>query len=314
MWFSNNQTVTRNMDFGKLTSVDQINFQLPPEPPQNAAILASAPQIQSPTLYVGPTGYNMKAWVGKWYPVGAKEKDFLTHYAAQFSTIEFNTTHYRMPDAASVARWRAAVPPDFRFCPKVPQSISHARDLGLTGPEPAIFAQALAGLGDALGRSFLQLPPHFGPRDLPILARFLEVFAPQTPLSVEVRHPDFFQHAEAGAALFDLLTHHGAAAVITDVSGRRDVCHLRLTQGQTLIRFVGNGLHPSDYTRIKDWAERLRLWFEQGLQTAYFFTHEPDNLLTPELAAYCIETFSKSMPGVTMRGPSPVGGQQGTLF
>lgn len=302
------------MDFGKLISVNNIDFKLPPEPPQNTAILANTPKTSQQTLYIGPTGYNMKAWVGKWYPVGAKEKDFLSHYAAQFNTIEFNTTHYRMPDTSTVERWRKVVTPDFKFCPKVPQSISHARDLGLSGPEPQIFAQELLGLGNTLGRSFLQLPPHFGPRELPILARFLEVLAPQTPLSIEVRHPAFFQQADAGEALFNLLTQHSVAAVITDVAGRRDVCHLRLTRGETLIRFVGNGLHPSDYTRINDWAERLRLWFEQGLQTAYFFTHEPDNLLTPELAAYCLETFSKVLPGVQMRGPSPVAGQQGTLF
>jgi len=302
------------MDFGKLHSVDKVDFSLPAEPPQNAEVLASFPKPMQQTLYIGPTGYNMKPWVGKWYPPGAKESDFLRHYAAQFNTIEFNTTHYRMPDPSSVRRWRDSVPNDFRFCPKVPQSISHARDLGLNSQEPQIFCDALADFGEALGCSFLQLPPHFGPRDLRMLALFLEKFAAKTPLSVEVRHPMFFQDAPESEALWQLLTKHNVAAVITDVAGRRDVCHMRLTNARTLIRFVGNGLHPTDFTRVEAWAERLKNWFDNGLQEAYFFTHEPDNLLAPELTAYCVEAFEKGIPGIGLRGPKPVSGQQGTLF
>jgi uncharacterized protein YecE (DUF72 family) len=302
------------MDFGKLTSVEQVDFRLPPEPPENAILLAALPKPDAPTLYIGPTGYNMRPWVGKWYPPGARDKDYLRHYAAQFNTIEFNTTHYRIPDSATVARWRAEVPADFRFSPKIPQTISHARDLGLSAAETRIFCEAIAGLDENLGHSFIQLPPGFGPRDLLVLARFLENFPAGIPLAVEVRHPLFFQKNEGAEAFFDLLRMHGAPAVVTDVSGRRDVCHLRLTADTTLIRFVGNGLHPTDYSRVREWSERLAAWFEGGLRAAYFFTHEPDNLLGPELAAFCAETFAARMPQVALRAPRPVAGQQGTLF
>lgn len=303
------------MDFGKLLSVDHVDFRLPPDPPQNAELLAKlAKPAHPPMLYIGPTGYNMKPWAGKWYPPGAREQDFLRHYAAQFNTIEFNTTHYHLPDPSMVRRWREQVPLDFRFCPKVPQSISHARDLGLSGAEPQIFAASIAEFGTSLGCSFMQLPPHFGPRELPVLARFLEKFAAQTPLAIEVRHPAFFEASTRHDAYFDLLTRHEVATVITDVAGRRDVCHQRLSSGRVLIRFVGNGLHPSDYTRVDEWATRLKTWFSNGLQEAYFFTHEPDNLLAPELAAYCLEAFGQAMPQMQLRGPKPVSGQQGTLF
>jgi uncharacterized protein YecE (DUF72 family) len=302
------------MDFGKLPSVDQVDFRLPAEPKQNTDLLSTFSKPSRPGLYIGPTGYNMKPWVGKWYPPGSKEPDFLRHYGVQFNTIEFNTTHYRIPDFNTVRRWYEAVPEDFRFCPKLPQSISHARDLGLSGKDTLIFCDAISGFAEKLGCCFLQLPPHFGLRDLPVLERFLATFAPQLPLSVEVRSPDFFQRTAATEAFFELLKKHAVAAVITDVAGRRDVCHMHLTHSKTLIRFVGNGLHPSDYTRVNEWAERLKYWFENGLQEAYFFTHEPDNILAPELTAYCFETFSQWIPGVSLRGPKPVPGQQGVLF
>lgn len=302
------------MDFGKLPSVDHVDFRLPAEPQANARVLAKLPKPDRQVLYLGPTGYNMKPWVGKWYPPGAREQDFLRHYSALFNTIEFNTTHYRMPDSLAVSRWKSAVSADFRFCPKVPQSISHDRSLGLAGTEPDIFCEAVNLFDHTLGCSFLQLPPQFGPRELPLLERFLSKFSPRTPLAVEARNPLFFKDNHAGDGFFALLEDYNVAAVVTDVAGRRDVCHLRLTNARSLIRFVGNGLHPSDYTRVEEWAGRLQHWFDSGLHEAYFFTHEPDNLLGPELTEICFETFSKRMPSVEMRGPKPAAGQQGTLF
>lgn len=302
------------MDFGKLPSVDNVDFSLPPEPPQNATLLAALPKVTKSTIYLGATGYNMKAWVGHWYPPGAKDKDFLRYYGAQFNTIEHNTTHYRIPDAATVERWREETPADFRFCPKIPQTISHARDLGLNSGQIPVFCEAVAGLEEKLGCCFLQVPPHFSTRDLNLLARFLEYFPSEIPLAVEVRHESFFQKTAASEDFFQLLQTHNIATVITDVAGRRDVCHLRLTNRRVLVRFVGNGLHPSDYQRIENWSERLKIWLDAGLHEVYFFTHEPDNLLAPDLAVFCVETFSDKIPSVALRGPKPVGGQQGTLF
>jgi len=302
------------MDFGKLSSVDRVDFRLPADPPQNADLLAGWPKPARPMIYLGATGYNMKPWVGRWYPPGAKDKDFLRHYGAQFNTIEHNTTHYRIPDAATVARWKDETPADFRFCPKIPQTISHARDLGLNSGQIPFFCESIAGLDDKLGCCFLQLPPHFSVNDLNLLSRFLEHFPAEIPLAVEVRHPSFFEPTTAAGDYFELLRHHRMATVITDVAGRRDVCHLRLTHHHVLVRFVGNGLHSTDYQRIEDWAERLKLWCEAGLKAVYFFTHEPDNLLAPDLAAFCATAFAEKIPAAALRGPAPVSGQQGTLF
>ena len=299
------------MDFGKLPSVDLVDFSLPPEPAQNAVVPGLKTHNQA--LYLGATGYNMRPWVGKWYPPGAKDRDYLRHYGLQFNTIEHNTTHYRIPDTAMVDRWREETPEDFRFCPKIPQTISHARDLGLSSRETMFFCEVIEGLETKLGHCFMQLPPAFSPKDLPLLERFLARFPTTVPLAVEVRHPAFFQPGQ-GEDFFELLNRHNIATVITDVAGRRDVCHMRLTSAMVLIRFVGNGLHPSDYTRINEWSSRIKNWMDQGLESVYFFTHEPDNLLAPDLAAAALTVFSQAMPGVPMRGPAQVPGQQGSLF
>lgn len=304
------------MEFGKLHALEGVDFKLPPDPPENEVVLESYPPCAQPRIFIGATGYNMKPWVGKWYPTGAKERDYVRHYGLQFNTIEHNTTHYRIPDEATVARWREEVPDDFRYCPKVPQTLSHARDLGVHSPELTLFCQSIAGLGDRLGCCFLQVSPHFSPQNLPVLERFLDKWGPDIPLAVEVRNEAFFQPTAAAQRYFSLLASAGATAVITDVAGRRDVCHMHLTSGATMIRFVGNGLHPTDFERIDDWASRLADWCAKGLRDVYFFTHEPDNLFAPELAAYAAEKIKQQIPGALTRGPRALApqAQQGSLF
>lgn len=306
------------MDFGKLPSIQHVDFLLPAEPPQNEAVLAALPMDSGPSrIYLGATGYNMKNWVGKWYPSGTKDKDFLRHYGAQFNTIEHNTTHYRIPDTATVARWREETPDDFRFCPKIPQTISHARDLGLSTRQIQVFCEVILGLEEKLGCCFLQLPPYFSTQNTMVLLRFLEQFPAEVPLAVEVRHESFFQDTVDAEAFFELLRARRVSTVITDVAGRRDVCHMRLSTNRVLVRFVGNGLHPTDYTRIRDWATRLKDWTAAKLKEVYFFTHEPDNLLAPDLAIFCAETFKENMPEAIVRGPKVIEqmtGVQGTLF
>jgi uncharacterized protein YecE (DUF72 family) len=80
---------------------------------------------------------------------------------------------------------------------------------------------------------------------------------------------------------------------MTDVAGRRDVLHLRLTTPILMLRFVGNDLHPTDYQRVKAWVQRIAEWRDLGLQTVYFFAHEPDNNSAPDLARFFMEEMNR---------------------
>lgn len=291
------------MEFGKIPSIDLVDFTLPPDPADNAPLIAAAPgRSQTLSFYTGCTGWGMKEWVGTVYPHSARTKDYLCHYAEQFNTIELNTTHYRIPDADMVQRWHDESTPDFRFCPKMPQTISHSRDLGLGGGQIAQFCHAIELLEEKLGACFLQLPPHFGPNKLGQLDAFLRQFPRHIPLAVELRHEGWFNDPEHARRLFDLLESCQTGAVITDVAGRRDVLHMRLSTHFAMVRFVGNNLHPTDYSRLEDWAQRLLQWQGMGLAEAYFFTHEPDNLRAPEAADFLCKLL-KDTPGIHTRGP-----------
>lgn len=299
------------MKFGKLQDITGVDFRLPADPPENQAILArTAEQAELLNVFIGCTGWSMPEWVGKVYPAGTRTKGFLEAYGKQFNTIELNTTHYRIPSLEMIQRWYEQTPADFKFCPKIPQSISHSRNLGLGGEQIPLFCEAVQGLEEKLGCCFMQLPPYFGPDRLKQLETFLQAFPSHIPLAIELRHEAWFKEATTRVALFEVLENTNSATVLTDVAGRRDVLHMRLTNSIGMTRFVGNDLHPTDYERIDEWVLRLRHWQEQGLREMYFFTHEPDNLKAPDLADYLASQL-KGMEGVLTRGPVFFASDQG---
>lgn len=293
------------MKFGKLSSIENVDFRLPRNHPVTDVVLDRLVSASQAHFYNGCTGWSMKEWVGKVYPKGTKTKDYLSIYAQQFNTIELNTTHYRIPTVETIDKWRAESTPDFRFCPKVPQTISHSKDIGMGNPQLRVFWDMISGLQEKLGCCFIQMPPHFGYQKLGLLKQFLSIWPNSIPLAVEIRHETWFDQPEHTQDLLETLREFDKTAVITDVAGRRDVLHMGLSNAKTMIRFVGNGLHPSDYDRIDAWVDRLADWTQQGLQEIYFFPHEPDNLLAPEMAAY-LYSKSQLIPNIKTRGPKMI--------
>ena len=80
--------------------------------------------------------------------------------------------------------------------------------------------------------------------------------------------------------------------VITDTAGRRDCAHMNLTIPKAFIRYVGNSLHPSDYTRTDVWVDRMKYWLDKGLEELYFFMHMHDEATSPELTVYLVDKMN----------------------
>lgn len=283
------------MKFGKVTDLKNIDFTLPEDASGTTHILSAQAPAHCPQIYVGCPVWSNKNWVGILYPKRTPTSEYLTHYAKQFNTIELNSTHYSIPNADTVSKWKNQATKGFKFCPKIPQEISHKlMPVGKAADFTQFFSQAMLALGEYLGMTFMQLSPYFTPVHFPYLASYLAEFPKEVPLSIEFRHADWFKPQVFEKAA-QLLESHQMATVLTDVAGRRDILHMRLTTPELVLRFVGNNLHPTDYTRADTWVERIAQWINQGLQTAYIFIHEPDeNKGTLELASYFIEAFNKA--------------------
>jgi uncharacterized protein YecE (DUF72 family) len=283
------------MEFGKVTpeQLDNINFALPPDRPETTALLLKEKNGKAPAIYVGCAKWGRKDWIGKIYPKGTKEVDFLSHYAKHFNCIELNATFYRMPTKSQTAGWKNKVGPNFQFCPKFTDQISHMKRLKDVRELTDRFLEGISGFGENLGPVFLMPHPAMGPKTLETMIAFIKSLPKDIRLFIELRHPEWYENEDAFEDIFDSFQQNNVGSIITDASGRRDCVHMRLTTTEAFIRFVGNGLHPSDYTRVDDWVQRIKKWIDEGIQKIYFFMHQHDEIHSPELAKYVIQQLNK---------------------
>lgn len=284
------------MEFGKtdVTLLSSMDLLLPEDGYFTEHVL-SGNRVDIPKVYVGAPKWGRTEWLGIIYPETLREKDFLEHYVKHFNTIELNATHYKIYSESFIRKWAdKARGRDFRFCPKVPQSISHYSDLsGQRAKELTDqFLAGIVGFEEHLGPVFLQLSEKYGPQRRHQLESYLEQLPSDMDFFVEVRHPDWFGNSGNREWLFGTLHRLGIGAVITDTAGRRDCVHMEVPLPKTMVRFVGNGKHATDYARINEWVQRLTDWINRGLKETWFFMHQPHELYTPEMSVYFIEQLN----------------------
>ncbi|WP_040395998.1 DUF72 domain-containing protein [Cesiribacter andamanensis] len=296
------------MKFGRLDSPEGHAFNLPPSHPLTSKVLPGRPALL-PRVHIGCSVWSEKGYKGRIFPPRTPQGRFLETYARQLPTVELNGTHYYLPRPEVVASWMAAVPEGFLFCPKVPQFITHRRNM-LGNPEMIEqFILRLAAMEGHLGPCIMQMPPYFGPDRLDELARLLEALPQDIAMALEVRHPAWFADTAAQDELFALMEASGTHAILSDVGGRRDALHMRLSSRKVLVRFNGHNLHPTDYHRLNAWALQLQEWMEEGLEEVFFFMHQPEQGLGADLARYFIRTLNARL-GLGLPEPIWYGEQQ----
>ena len=117
---------------------------------------------------------------------------------------------------------------------------------------------------------FLQLHDNFKPKDYERLEKFVQDWPKEVPLAIELRNNEWFTDEEIFNKTCELFEKHQITNIIVDTAGRRDMLHMRLTTPVSFIRYVGANAE-SDYTRLDDWIERIKIWKEEGLEKLYFF-------------------------------------------
>lgn len=283
-------------------------------------------------LYLGAPVWSLKDWVGNFFPPKTKPADFLSHYSRRLNTVEGNTVFYATPSVATVARWRAETPPGFKFCLKFPQAISHQRRLRSAEAETKAFLACLETLADRCGPSFLQLPPNFSGRDLPVLAAYLASLPRAFSYAVEPRHADFFSPPHE-AALDDLLRRHAVARVCFDTRAIRQIAQpdaatrqaqerkpnfpprMTRTASFALIRYVGPPVPEANHTWLAEWAQPVAQWLA-AQDDVFFFTHCPDDTFAPDLARYLHSLINAhhAVPPLPAWGETPAVLTQHSLF
>jgi uncharacterized protein YecE (DUF72 family) len=102
---------------------------------------------------IGTCSWADDALVRHWYPRGLPPKDRLAWYAEHYSTVEVDSTFYRVPDEAMVQNWADRTPEGF---------VMHIKAFGLMTRHPVRLEQVPPDLRDGMpvdARGRIDRPP-----------------------------------------------------------------------------------------------------------------------------------------------------------
>ena len=286
------------MKFGSVENPETIDFTIPKDHPKTKQILNKVKDDNIPEIFVGCAKWN-KADLKGFYPKGTKDE--LVYYSSQFNSIELNATFYRIFPAEQFSTWYNKTPKGFKFFPKLNQEISHWKRLNGTKEVVENYLYNASNLKEKLGTIFLQMNNNFSPKDFDRVADFIGNWPNQMPLAIEFRHTNWFNDEAIANDLYQLMESNNISNIIVDTAGRRDLMHMRLTNATAFVRYVGAN-HQSDYSRLDDWVERLKLWKEQGIKEIDFFIHQNIEKESPLLSSYFIKKLNTEL-GYSLKIP-----------
>jgi uncharacterized protein YecE (DUF72 family) len=221
------------------------------------------------TIHVGTSGWHYKSWVGRYYPAGLPAEEMLTFCAREFSTVEIDSSFYRLPADTTLRRWADNTPPGFTFAYKASRYLTHWRKLG-NAKEPLVrILQNARLLGPKLGPLLFQLPPRWQV-NVDRLESFLDLLPAGGRHVFEFRDKSWFT-----VPVCEALRKHGAGLCIYEFGDFRSP--LEVTAEFVYVRLHGPagpyaGLY--DEAALSFWAEQLQRWESEGLDSYCYFDND----------------------------------------
>ena len=252
-------------------------------------------------IRLGLPFWSFEDWQGGLYARDSRPADFLRQYGRAFNAVEGNTTFYAVPTERTVSKWARETDDDFRFCFKLPRTITHEAMLRDVSRETNSFLDRLRPLGPRLGPIMIQLPPAFGPAELPRLEAFLERLPRDLRFTVELRDRSLAEEGLPARLADDAIESAGVGRVIMDTrplrdgpSDHPDILAARHKKPDLPVReealsrdpVVRVVFHPDPAVNerwLDRWARILARWIADGLEPI-LFVHSPSNRESPRIA------------------------------
>ncbi len=205
-------------------------------------------------------GWSYGFWKGGFYPKELSSKDFLTYYSKYLTSVEVDSTFYRIPKAETVKEWKKKTTNSFKFSLKFPGSITHLKMLKNCQEETTVFLDRASLLEEKLGVLLLQFPPTFAKQRLPLLSEYLERLPQHFHYAVEVRNKSLLSEET-----FSLLKDYNVALAWVD--SEKYPLTTELLANFIYLRWEGDrkkvtgtlGKIENDKTSsIKEWTKKLK--------------------------------------------------------
>jgi uncharacterized protein YecE (DUF72 family) len=250
--------------------------------------------------YLGCPVWANKEWCGTLFSRRAKSHDYLRQYARTFNSVEGSATFYSLPATDTLLRWKHETPETFRFVFKFPRLITHDCQLKNMRDETLHFFNTMQPIASRIGMLFLQLPPSFGRKSLPLLAQYIGLLSADYTYAVEVRHRDFFDNANYAQELDQLLAKHQINRAVFDTATLHQLAdndeltleakrkkpkmptYFSATAQCPMLRYVGHQLPEYNVERLQYLAQIVAEWIMEG-KKPYVYFHSPGDLYAPQI-------------------------------
>lgn len=243
----------------------------------------------------GTSGFAYPGWIPRFYPSGTRPDGLLRSYAGRLHTVELNNTFYQQPSAAKVSTWLAATPEDFRFSVKAQRGGSFRAIAGAATPERGLpwLTRPYRAFGARLGTVLFRVPDNVR-RDDARLARLLDAWPPDMPLTVEFGHESW-----AADETISALQAVGAVLCTTEGPDDAEPPTLRRTGPFLYLRLRRHDYGPGE---LDAWASRLEPFLTAGDDVYVYFRHD-DVGRGGELALELGAAVATRMEAIEPRGP-----------
>jgi len=231
--------------------------------------------------YIGTSGWNYKGWRHSFYG-DTPQKQWLRFCAEHFSSIEVNSTFYRLQEKSTFKKWRDETPKGFPFAIKGHRYVTHNKKLLDVEQSVIRCRESASPLGKRLAAVVWQLPA-FLKKDIERLEKFVKNLQrwKSTRHAIEFRHKSWFDDEVA-----ECLERHAVAICMSDAPDwpmwdrvTTDVVYIRL-HGHTR-KYASSYSKPA----LGKWATRTRRWLEEHRAVHIYFDNDaegaaPRNALT----------------------------------
>lgn len=213
------------------------------------------------------------------YPEAFKDASRLHFYGSLTNSIEINSSFYKIPLAATVAKWAADVPDDFKFTFKLFREITHGKALLFDEALLKRFMEVIDGVGQKKGSLLVQFPPSVRMAQLPQLASLMamlrELDAQQSwKIAFEFRHASLYHDR-----VEQLLHRYDIGLVIHDKPPAISLMNEPHTNF-VYLRFHGpDGSYRGSYGNdlLAEYASYITDWLAEGKEVFVYFNNTMGN-------------------------------------
>ncbi|HSX84579.1 MAG TPA: DUF72 domain-containing protein [Cellvibrio sp.] len=199
----------------------------------------------------------------------------LQYYSSIFNSLEVNSSFYKLPQAKTFAKWTKEVADNFHFSVKLPQLISHAKQLNFEPADIDDFMFTTRELNKHKGALLIQFPASitvdYSEKILGILHHLNALqTGPFWQLAVEVRHRSFYTND-----FYAALRQYQASLVFHDMPNSKT------PMDQTATEFIylrfhgpsGNYTGTYDDKTIEAYARWIWQWRNEGKAIYVYFNN-----------------------------------------